>query len=123
MKLPFALMLAALLAACGPAPERESALNKTSANASASAVDYVAQIRGMATPLRRGTFLRAIRDAQQPCQEVVFDHETEPVNGQASWAASCENGADWIIIVERNGNAKVTNGVDPKPLKPVPPTP
>lgn len=110
-----ATMTAALaLAACGQSPN-------TDANAAAPPAkavdtrDYVGEIRGMTPALRRGTFLRAIRDAQQPCQEVVEEHATENVNGQASWSASCENGADWIIIVERDGNAKVTNGVDPKP--------
>ena len=112
-----ALVLA--IAGCDQSPEKKPASNAVAVNASGPKVDYVAEIRAMEPPLRRGTFLRAIRDAGQPCQEVRKEYETEPVGGQASWSAECDNGAQWIVIVQRDGNAKVTNAVNPKPLAPV----
>jgi hypothetical protein len=114
-----AAALALVLAGCNKAPSEKPANNAAAANASGPKVDYVAEIRAMDPPLRRGTFLRAIRDAGQPCQEVRKEYETEPVGGQASWSAECDNGAQWIVIVQRDGNAKVTNAVNPKPLAPV----
>lgn len=115
MKIVAAMTAALVLAACGQTGGNAANAVAAAKPKPADARDYVGEIRGMLPELRRGTFLRAIRDAQQPCQEVIEEHETETVNGQAAWSASCENGADWIIIVERDGNAKVTNGVDPKP--------
>lgn len=112
-------ILGVALTACGqPGNDRADNATANAANASNAAApktDYVAEIRAMAPPLRRATFLRAIRDADQPCQEVVSEREVDPVNGQASWAAACETGAAWVIIVEPDGNAKVTNAVVPKP--------
>lgn len=120
MRLRLTIVVSALaLAGCGRPDANEAAANNASvAHAAGPKVDYVAELRSMAPALRRGAFLRAIRDAGQDCQEVVKEYETEPVNGQASWSAECGNGAQWIVIVERNGDAKVTNAVNPKPLAP-----
>lgn len=117
LKLTIAAAAALVLFGCNKS-EQPAANNAVATNAAEPKVDYVAEIRGMSPPLRRGTFLRAIRDAGQPCQEVRKEYETEPVGGQASWSAECENGAQWIVIVQRDGNAKVTNAVNPKPIAP-----
>lgn len=113
------ITLGAAVAACGQAHDEQAANNAVAttniSNAAVPKTDYVAEIRAMTSPVRRATFLRAIRDADQPCQDVVSEREIAPVNGQASWAAACETGAAWVIAVAPDGNAKVTNAVVPQP--------
>jgi hypothetical protein len=114
-----ALCFATLLAACGRSGEAgaDNAATAKPSNAAAPATDYVAAIRTMDPKLRRATFLRAIRDAQQPCQDVVAEQEGRPVNGQASWIAQCDDGSGYVIAVQPDGNAKVMNALRPTPIR------
>ena len=107
-----AIILATLsMAACSQAEQPEALANQVSANGT----DYVATIRDMNPELRRATFLRAIRDAGQACQQVASDRDAGPAEGGgATWTVRCEDQRGWMIVIGRDGNAKVTGPIAPK---------
>lgn len=102
------LLPLAALAACGAEP---SAQNSAAANAAASAdnVDYLSRIRSMPQGQRNAVFLRAIRDANQPCQGVTELTEVTSTGGPATWAARCDDGGRWVVAIAPNGTATVTS--------------
>lgn len=111
MKQFLALALVAGLGACGGAQDSTNDAAVPTAAAAGNGTDYVQTIRDMPEALRRATFLRAIRDAQQACQQVVDDKAADPVNGNAAWGVRCEDGRGWLISIAPDGNAKVTGPV------------
>ena len=68
---------------------------------------YKERIDALAAGQRDALFLRAIRDAGQECQQVVGSAYNGVHFGMPSWAARCSNGADWLIMLGRGGNAHV----------------
>jgi hypothetical protein len=112
MKSVVPILTALALAACGAG--NDSTNEATTAAPKAGGTDYVAAIRNMAEPQRRATFLRAIRDARQACQQVVDDKPADPVDGNAGWGVRCEDGRGWLISIAQDGNAKVTGPVAAK---------
>jgi hypothetical protein len=113
MKQLLILGLAGGLAACAPGEDRKNDTSTPTAGptAAANGTDYVAAIRDMPEAQRRATFLRAIRDAGQACQQVVDDRASDPVDGNAAWGVRCEDGRGWLISIAPDGNAKVTGPV------------
>lgn len=99
-----------LLAGCNQAPSSNEA-TAPSSNA-AGGTDYVAALKAMPEEQRRATFLRAIRDAGQACQQVVEEKEDTAAAG--GWGVRCEDGRGWLIVIAPDGNAKVTGPVAPK---------
>lgn len=112
---PILIGLLAGLSACqnGGDSTNDAASANTSTPA-ANGTDYVATIRDMPEAQRRATFLRAIRDANQACQQVVDDKASDPVDGNAAWGVRCEDGRGWLISIAPDGNAKVTGPVAAK---------
>ena len=109
------------LAACTPggserneANGSEPAAAATPTTSSANATDYVAQVRTMAPKLRQATFLRAIRDAGQECQQVIAEQPAGGEQSDAVWSAVCEDHRGWMITIAPDGNAKVTGPIPPK---------
>lgn len=108
MRIALTILATVTLTACGTGPESTNdAANAPAANG----VDFAAEVRGMTEAQRRATFLRAIRDASQACQQVVDTKASEPVDGNAAWGVRCEDGRGWLISIARDGNAKVTGPV------------
>ena len=68
---------------------------------------YKQRIDRLAAGQRDALFLRAIRDAGQNCQQVVGSAYNGVHFGMPSWAARCSNGADWLIMLGKGGNAHV----------------
>ncbi|HEV2567275.1 hypothetical protein [Sphingomonas sp.] len=114
MKHILAIAAGAALAACTPATDEGNSSNAATSAPAANGTDYVAEIRTMAPEQRKATFLRAIRDAQQACQQVVAEQDAGPMNGEAAWTVRCEDGRGWMIVIARDGNAKVTGPVAAK---------
>ena len=112
MKIHGCLAAGVLLAACTPSAEAPNGGN--AATSTAGGPDYVAEIRNMTPELRKATFLRAIRDAQQACQQVIAEQEAGQVDGAAAWTARCEDQRGWMITIARDGDAKVTGPVAAK---------
>lgn len=115
MRAALTTMALITLAACGAEPDstNDAAGAGTSVPAS-NGVDFAAEVRQMPEAQRRATFLRAIRDARQACQQVVDAKASEPVDGNAAWGVRCEDGRGWLISIARDGNAKVTGPVASK---------
>ena len=105
---PILLLPLAAVAACGAEP---TAQNGTGTNTVAAAdnVDYLARIRSMPQGQRNAVFLRAIRDAKQPCQGVTELTEVTGTGGPATWVARCDDGGRWVVSIAPNGTATVTS--------------
>jgi hypothetical protein len=65
------------------------------------------RIQGLPDGQRNGVFLRAIRDAGQPCQEVIGSAYNGEYFGRPSWAARCREGQDWLVMIDAGGRALV----------------
>ena len=93
------VLLFSLLLACeaeeapGPAP--------------ASISEYKQRIDGLTDPQRNGVFLRAVRDAGAGCQDVIGSAYHGIEFSMPSWVARCENGTDWMIMLDKGGRAHV----------------
>ena len=96
---------ALLLAGCGAEPAAQTNM----AAAAQPEVDYLGRIRAMPQGQRNAVFLRAIRDAGRACQEVTALSEVTAPGGPATWSATCEDGAQWIVAISPSGTATVTN--------------
>ena len=112
MKHMLSIAAAVVLAAC--APSGDSGNNATVAAPVAGGPDYVAEVRKMTPEVRKATFLRAIRDAKQACQQVIAERDAGQVDGAAAWTVRCEDKRGWMITIARDGNAKVTGPVATK---------
>ncbi len=90
-----------------PVPERA---------APAAGADYKAKVDALAEGQRNALFLRAIRDAGQDCQHVIGSAYGGEQFGMPSWVARCGDGADWLIMLGKDGTAKVARrGEQPAP--------
>ena len=68
---------------------------------------YKQRIDALPPGQRDALFLRAIRDAGQECQQVLGSAYNGVHFGMPSWAARCSNGADWLVMLGKGGNAHV----------------
>lgn len=96
------LLTLALLAGCGEEPPVP-----TRAETAAALARQKARIDGLAEGQRNAVFLRAIRDGGRECQQVAGSAYGGEQFGRPAWVARCEDGRDWIIMVEANGRALV----------------
>ncbi len=108
------LIAAAALVACTPSTEQGND-SGAAAPPATGGTDYVAEVRKMTPEVRKATFLRAIRDAKQACQQVLAEQDAGQVDGAAAWTVRCEDKRGWMITIARDGNAKVTGPVATKP--------
>lgn len=114
MRAALTIMAMATLAACGAEPDSTNDAAGAGTMQASNGVDFAAEVREMPEAQRRATFLRAIRDARQACQQVVDAKTSEPVDGNAAWGVRCEDGRGWLISIAADGNAKVTGPVASK---------
>lgn len=56
---------------------------------------------------RAAVFIRAIRDAGIPCQEIEQSRYIGEIEGQPSWAARCAGLGEHRIVIGRDGMASV----------------
>jgi hypothetical protein len=103
-----ALTLIAPLAACGTQPA------ETTANVSGNAADNAAnQLASLPEGQRNAVFIRALRDANQPCQHVDSSESLGEYRGFPVWRAHCDNGAtNWTIVVTADGTAQIINDAE-----------
>lgn len=104
-------VLSVALAACNGGGSTNDAAASNATAPAANGTNYVETIRAMPEGQRRATFLRAIRDARQDCQQIVEDKASKPIDGNAAWGVRCEDGRGWLIAIAPDGNAKVTGPV------------
>ena len=66
-----------------------------------------ARIEALTEGQRDAVLLRAVRDAGHACQGVVGSAYNGIHFDMPSWAARCTDGADWLIMLRRDGSALV----------------
>lgn len=70
------------------------------------------QIEALPEAQRNGVFIRAIRDARQPCQHVESSAPGPEISGQPTWNARCDGGASYTIVILPSGIAQVVNDAE-----------
>ncbi|GEM_PF-394009 len=109
-----------VLAGCGtagPAPgDNSQALDDAAdiANAvnAADAVNVASEIANLSESSQQGVFLRAIRDANISCRDVISAEPIDPIDGDATWRAQCEQGDQHLVRVKPDGSAQVISRTD-----------
>jgi len=98
---------ALLLPTCGrEAPDAQER------NVAAGAGDYQARLEALPEAQRNAVFIRAIRDAGQPCQGVQSSVRQGEINNAPAWTATCEGGVRWTIAIGSDGVAQVMSTAD-----------
>ena len=105
MPLRPAMLAAALLplAACG-----QSGTTATN-NITVPENGYTERMAALTEGERNGVLFRAIRDGGRDCQGVTRSQSIDPVQGQPAWVATCDNGGEWLVVLNNDGIATVTN--------------
>lgn len=80
---------------------------KAAGPAPASISEYKQRIDALTEQQRNGVFLRAVRDAGAGCQDVIGSAYQGIEFSMPSWVARCENGTDWMIMLDKGGKAHV----------------
>ncbi len=98
----FGLVLGAVaLAGCDPGVKPADAPETKTVQAIKGRIDELAE------PQRNAVFLRAIRDARQPCQGVAGSAYNGIHFDRPSWVARCSDGQDWLVMLDSGGRALV----------------
>lgn len=103
-----AALLALPLAACGPSESQNAAV----ISQPSPAAGYANTMRAMPEGQRNATLYRAIADAGRDCQQVNQSQEIAPVQGNPTWTATCDTGVTWVVVLNPNGIATVTNAAE-----------
>ncbi|MBN8849861.1 MULTISPECIES: hypothetical protein [unclassified Sphingomonas] len=97
-----------LLAACSGNPASPAA-NNMQAAAPGNVQDYAAAVAVLPVGQQRGVFLRAIRDAGLPCQDIIDSTRFPDEHGVSSWRAECDDGSQHLIEIRKDGTATVAS--------------
>ena len=103
-----AALLALPLAACDKSPSQ----NAEVATQEPPPGGYANAMKTMPEGQRNATLYRAIHDAGRDCQQVNQSQEIAPVQGNPAWTATCETGVTWIVVLNKDGIATVTNAAE-----------
>lgn len=102
MKRLLAPALAALaLAACGDGAEVK--------DIEVAEGNYQARLQAMPEGQRNAVFIRALRDAGQPCQGVESSAYQGEREGAPTWTARCTDSGDWLILLGGDGIVQVVS--------------
>lgn len=101
--------LSLALAACGSGDTATDAGSANTAAATTNAQpDYAERIRTMPEGQRTAVFLRAVRDAGNPCQTVMEATDVGVAGGPPTYAVRCDDGGRWVVAIGADGVATVT---------------
>lgn len=101
----FAPLLLLALAACDKPAEPAPA----PVNAADAGVDYLAKIAALPPGQQQLVVYRAIRDAQQECQNITANEkQPDDARGRAVWRVTCRGGVQYSVSIGRDGIANVT---------------
>lgn len=98
-----------MLSACG-SPQQDAAVATNTITVPTG--EYAAKIRALPERQRQGVFLRAIRDTGRDCQEVTAAPEVGSIDNAPTWAVTCDKRARWLVAIDANGIATVTDPSD-----------
>jgi hypothetical protein len=123
MILPMAAA-AALLSACQPASETNAATAEAQANAgdvaegnavgnTAGLENVTAKVLAMNDRTRNVVFVRALLDAEIPCDGVESSERLPDRDGKPLWRANCTgNGGSHMIQITPDGTANIVSRTD-----------
>jgi len=107
MKMLMPACLALMVAACGqPAPQQNAAATVPAK----PEIDYLARINALAPKQRDVVFYRALDDSGSDCQAISSSEPRARVAGRPAWTAHCEDGRDWIVVLQENGLLQIATG-------------
>lgn len=101
------------LAGCQDGAEQEPAAN-VSANAAtnASGEDVGQRVAALSERERNVVFIRAILDANLPCQAVKTSERMEDQDGRPLWRANCSGDGSHMITITPDGTANIVSRSD-----------
>jgi len=98
-----------VLAACKPA---ESPTFNSSTASTPNPTNVSAAIEALPAAQRDAVLLRAILDADLPCQKIDKAERMTTPDGKMEWRATCDGGAQHLIDILPNGSATVVSRID-----------
>ncbi len=106
MRLSLIVMTTLAVAGCSSKVEN-AAEPAVPANAVNAADNVASKVASLTEDERQGVFLRAIRDSDISCRDVVKAEQIEPTQGTPTWRAQCEQGDAHLILIKPDGSAQV----------------
>jgi hypothetical protein len=97
-----AAILVAALAGCGERASPVANLGEAAETGNAQI-----QIAEMPEGQRNAVFIRAIRDANEECQNVERSERSGEYEGRPVWTAHCLGGGEYTIVIGEDGMAGV----------------
>lgn len=102
-------MLTLLLAACGGAPQTNTAPGSDADTSTPAGLTEVQQrVIDLAPRQRDGVLFRAIRDGDAECQGIAGSVRQADQEGRPVWAVRCSDGPAYLIAIGPDGVAQVT---------------
>ena len=83
------------------------------ADAVGNVANYTAVVSGLSERERNPVFLRAVRDAGLPCQDVTKSEQVSGGGAGRMWRAQCEDGVAHLVQVMPDGTANVVSRTMP----------
>lgn len=97
-----------VLAACKPA---ESPTFNSSAGSTPTPTNVSAAVDALPPAQRDAVLLRAIMDANLPCQKIEKAERMSTPDGKMEWRATCDGGTQHLIDIQPNGSATVLSRI------------
>lgn len=101
---PLLILPLAMLASCNAQKPAEPRSNTTEAVETANQAEVVA---AMPTGSQNGILIRAIRDAQLPCQEVRSAEPQESKDRSMHWLVKCDGKFSYLVAIAPDGVATI----------------
>lgn len=104
---------AVALAGCQGGAEQEPVANASAnATSNASGEDVGERVAALSERERNVVFIRAILDANLPCQSVKTSQRLEDQDGRPLWRADCSGGGSHMISITPDGTANIVSRSD-----------
>jgi hypothetical protein len=97
-----------VLAACKPV---ESPTFNTSTGSTPTPANVSAAIDALPPAQRDAVLLRAIMDADLPCQKIEKAERMSTPDGKMEWRATCDGGTQHLVDIQPNGSATVVSRI------------
>lgn len=97
--------LLALAACSGEAPQNAAEVMANAEDNADAGMNYQAEVLALNDVQRNGVLMRALLDADLPCEAVVKSERLEDQQGNPTWRATCKEGNQHVVWITRDGTA------------------
>lgn len=97
-----------VLAACKPV---ESPTFNKSSEPTSNPTNVSAAVDALPPAQRDAVLLRAIMDADLPCQKIEKAERMTTPDGKMEWRATCDGGTQHLVDIQPNGSATVVSRI------------